>query len=161
MKFQRAVKTITALALSIAVTGCAAMFHGTTQQISIRSNIDDAKLYVNEAYVGKGNAVTTFHKNKNYTIRATKEGYRDGLVIATKSFDAVTLLGILLDWGIISILIVDGAATGAWQQFDQTSYVVDPEEMSSPVRVTVPSEDDKSKAVKGAPAEPKTNFNKR
>lgn len=161
MKFQRAVKNITAVVLSIAVTGCAAMFHGTTQQINIRSNMDDAKLYVNEAYVGKGNAVTTFHKNKNYTITARKEGYRDTTVFATKSFDAVTLLGILLDWGIISILIIDGAATGAWQQFDQTSYVVTPEDPSTPVKVTVPSEDDKSKVVKGAPDQPKTNFNKR
>ena len=161
MKFQRAAKTITAVVLSIAVTGCAAMFHGVTQQVNIRSNMDDAKLYVNEAYIGKGSAVTTFHKNKQYTITARKEGYRDTHVIATKSFDAVTLLGILLDWGIISILIIDGAATGAWQQFDQKSYVVDPEDPSKPVQVTVPSEDDKSKAVKTAPAETKTNFNKK
>ena len=44
----------------------------------------------------------------------------------TKSFDATTLLGVLIDWGIISVLLIDGAATGAWQDFDQTSYVVDP-----------------------------------
>ena len=161
MKFQRAAKTITAVVLSIAVTGCAAMFHGTTQQVSIRSNMDDAKLYVNEEYVGKGSAVTTFHKNKNYTITARKEGYRDTTVFATKSFDAVTLLGILIDWGIISILIIDGAATGAWNQFDQTSFVVDPEDPSNPVRAIVPSEDNKNKAGKTEPAEPKTNFNKK
>lgn len=95
-------------------------------RISIRSNVDDANLYVNEAYIGKGNGVTTFHKNKNYTIVARKEGCSDGTAIPTKSFDALTLLGILIDLGIISILVVDGAATGAWKQFDQTSYVVDP-----------------------------------
>lgn len=44
-----------------------------------------------------------------------------------KSFDAVTLLGLLIDWGIISILVVDGACTGAWSQFDQESFVVDPQ----------------------------------
>ena len=103
------------------------MFHGATQMVSIRSNVDDAKLYVNEAYVGKGSGVATFHKNKNYKIVARKEGCSDGTAIATKSFDAITLLGILIDWGIISILIIDGACTGAWAQFDQTSYVVDPQ----------------------------------
>ena len=41
-------------AMLLVSTGCAAMFHGTTQMVSIRSNIDDAKLYVNEAYIGKG-----------------------------------------------------------------------------------------------------------
>ncbi|MCK4326531.1 PEGA domain-containing protein [bacterium] len=104
------------------------MFHGSTQMVSIRSNVDDAKLYVNEAYIGTGNGVTTFRKNKNYTIVARKEGYADGVAIPTKSFDATTLLGVLLDFGIISILVVDGICTGAWQQFDQTSYVVDPQE---------------------------------
>jgi len=103
------------------------MFHGATQMVSVRSNVEDAKLYVNEAYIGKGNGVTTFHKNKSYTIVARKEGCSDGTAIPTKSFDAVTLLGILIDFGIISILVVDGACTGAWAQFDQTSYVVDPQ----------------------------------
>ena len=103
------------------------MFHGATQQVSIRSNVPDAELYVNEAFIGKGNGVTTFHKNKNYTIVARKQGCSDVTAIPTKSFDALTLLGILIDFGIISILVVDGAATGAWTQFDQTSYVVDPQ----------------------------------
>ncbi len=113
--------------LITSLAGCATMFHGATQMASIRSNVDDAKLYVNEAYVGKGSGVTTFYKNKNYTIVARKAGCSDGTAIATKSFDAVTLLGILIDFGLISILVVDGACTGAWTQFDQTSYVVDPQ----------------------------------
>jgi len=127
MKLHEAVKISVTLVLLISVTGCAAMFHGTTQQVSIRSNISDAKLYVNEAYIGTGNGVTTFQKNKSYIITARKEGWIDGTAIPTKSFDAVTLLGVFIDWGIISILVIDGAATGAWQQFDQTSYVVDPQ----------------------------------
>lgn len=127
MKLYKALETAISIILVVSITGCATMFHGTTQMVSIRSNMDDAKLYVNEAYIGKGSGVTTFRKNKNYTIVARKEGCSDGVAIPTKSFDAITLLGILLDWGIISILVVDGACTGAWTQFDQTSYVVDPQ----------------------------------
>ena len=55
-----------------------------------------------------------------------KDGCTDSSVPVTKSFDATTLLGILIDFGIITVLLIDGAATGAWQDFDQTSYVVDP-----------------------------------
>lgn len=102
------------------------MFHGTTQQVDIRSNVEGANLYANEAYVGKGSGVTTFHKNQNYTITAKKDGCTASSVPASKSFDAITLLGALIDFGIISILVIDGAATGACQQFSQTSYVVDP-----------------------------------
>lgn len=126
MKIPKTLKTALCIILVVSTAGCAAMFHGTSQQIHIRSNQSDAKLYVNEAYVGQGNAVTTFKKRKKYTITAKKEGCRDGTAIPTKSFDAITLLGILIDYGIITILIIDGAATGAWQQFDQTSFVVDP-----------------------------------
>ncbi len=103
------------------------MFNGSSQQVAIRSNVDGAEIYVNEAYLGKGNAVTTFKKKENYVISARREGCDSVSLPAPKSFDATTLLGIFLDFGIITILVIDGVATGAWQQFDQTSYVVDPQ----------------------------------
>lgn len=59
-------------------------------------------------------------------ITARKAGCDATTVPASKSFDAITLLGILIDLGIFTVLLIDGAATGAWQQFDQSSYVVDP-----------------------------------
>lgn len=141
MRLQKILKAALCIILSVSISGCATMFHGATQQVSIRSNDDDAKLYVNEAYIGKGSGVTTFQKNKNYTIVARKEGCSDTTAIPTKSFDATTLLGVLIDWGIISVLVVDGIGTGAIMQFDQTSYIVDPncdghkvENMMSPIQ---------------------------
>lgn len=113
--------------MSVTLSGCATMFNGSTQQVAIRSNQMDTDLYVNEALIGKGNAVTTFQKKENYIITARKEGCNAVSVPASKSFDATTLLGILIDFGLISILVVDGAGTGAWNKFDQTSYVIDPQ----------------------------------
>jgi hypothetical protein len=102
------------------------MFHGTSQQVSVRSNVPGTSLYANEAFVGKDSGVTTFKKNQNYNITARKEGCTDTTVPASKSFDSTTLLGLLIDLGLVTVLLIDGAATGAWQQFDQTSYVIDP-----------------------------------
>jgi hypothetical protein len=126
MKLPQVVNSVICVVLSVSLAGCAAMFNGTSQVVSIRSNIDDAKLYVNEEYVGKGNGVATFKKKKHYEIVARKDGCEEARIVPTKSFDPTTLLGILIDWGIVSILIVDGLATGAWAQFDQTNFVVDP-----------------------------------
>ncbi|PIU80150.1 MAG: hypothetical protein COS73_00660 [Nitrospirae bacterium CG06_land_8_20_14_3_00_70_43] len=112
--------------VSSSLSGCATMFHGSTQQVAVRSNVPGTELFANEAYVGKDNGVTTFHKNQNYMITARKAGCTDTTVPASKSFDAITLLGVFIDFGIISVLLIDGAATGAWQQFDQNSYVIDP-----------------------------------
>ncbi|MFT4047774.1 MAG: hypothetical protein QM661_13920 [Solimonas sp.] len=108
------------------LSGCATMFHGSTQQVFVRSNVPGTELFANETFVGKDNGVTTFQKNKNYVLTARKSGCTETTVPATKSFDAITLLGVLIDFGIISVLLVDGVGTGAWQQFDQTSYVIDP-----------------------------------
>lgn len=127
MKIPNAIRTSVSIILLMSLMGCATMFHGSTQTVTMRSNYDDTKFYVNEAYVGKGSAVTVFQKNKQYSIRASREGYADITIPATKSFDATTLLGVLIDFGIITILVIDGIGTGAWQQFDQTTYVIDPE----------------------------------
>ncbi len=117
---------LASLFLILNLSGCAAMFHGSSQQIAIRSTVPGTELFVNEAFVGKDSGVTTFQKNKNYMITARKNGCTDTSIPVVKSFDPVTLLGVLIDLGIVSILMVDGAATGAWQQFEQQSYVVDP-----------------------------------
>lgn len=113
--------------LSVSVAGCATMFNGATQTMSIRSNMEDAKLYVNETYIGTGNGTETFRKKGQYTITARKEGCRETSITPKKSFDPTTLLGILIDWGIISILVVDGFATGAITKYDKTGYLVDPD----------------------------------
>ena len=116
----------TLIAATITISGCATMFNGSSQQVGIRSNVDDVKLYVNEQYIGKGNGVTTFKKKKDYTITARKSGCEAVTIPVSKSFDATTLLGIFIDLGIITILVVDGIGTGAWQQFDQTTFIIDP-----------------------------------
>ena len=110
----------------VLASGCASMFNGSSQQVSIRSNVDGAMLYVNEGFIGKESGVTTLKKKKDYHIVARKDGCTDSSVQASKSFDATTLLGVLIDFGVITVLLVDGVGTGAWQQFDQTSYVLDP-----------------------------------
>jgi uncharacterized protein YceK len=117
--------TYIALVAIITLSGCASMLNGTSQQVSVRSNVPDAKIYANEEYIGTGNGVTTFKKKNDYILTARKDGCNDTSVVPTKSFDATTLLGVLIDFGLISVLLVDGAATGAWNQFDKTNYMID------------------------------------
>jgi len=108
------------------ISGCATIFNGSTQTVNIRSNDALAKLYVNEEYMGQHNAVYTFKKKDNYIIKAEKMGCQTTTITPKKVFDPTTLLGVFLDWGIVSIFVIDGAATGAWQKFTQTNFVIDP-----------------------------------
>jgi hypothetical protein len=109
------------------LASCAAMFSGTRDNISIRSNEEGSTIYMNEMYLGKNNAFTTIPKKGAYSIRVSKKGCADKTVPITRSFDPITLLGALIDWGLVSILIVDGVATGAIHKADQTTFVIDPE----------------------------------
>ncbi len=93
----------------------------------VRSNEEDVKIFINEGYIGKNSAVTIINKKDDYTLRVSKKGCADKTMPITRSFDATTLLGIFIDFGLITILVVDGAATRAWHKADQTSYVIDPE----------------------------------
>lgn len=65
-RFLRTTAVIASTAiLSASFSGCAAMFHGSTQQVAVRSNVPGTELYVNEAFVGKDNGVTTFQKRNS------------------------------------------------------------------------------------------------
>ena len=119
-------RLMTGALLAIMLSGCAAMFNGTSQQVSIRSQDPDAEIYVNDMLLGHGNVITSFKKKENYTITVKRADCYSVTVPVSKSFDATTLLGIFIDFGVVSILVVDGVGTGAWQKFDQSAYIVDP-----------------------------------
>ncbi|MFV3353174.1 hypothetical protein [Aeromonas veronii] len=119
-------RLMTGALLAIMLSGCAAMFNGTSQQVSIRSQDPDAEIYVNDMLLGHGNVITSFKKKENYTITVKSADCYSVTVPVSKSFDATTLLGIFVDLGVVSILVVDGVGTGAWQKFDQNAFIVDP-----------------------------------
>ncbi len=98
-------------------TGCAYMFHGAQDQITIQSPDKDAGIYFNGVLIGKGSAMSTMDRGKTATIVAKKNGCSDHLVQTGSKFDAVTLLGVFLDFGIISILIIDNLTGAMWQTY--------------------------------------------
>jgi hypothetical protein len=121
----KATAAIVVIVLSLQVTGCAYMFHGSTDNITIQSADKDAQIYLNGVLIGKGSAMATVDRGTQATITAKKAGCSDNLVQTGERFDAVSLLGILLDLGIISILVVDNV-TGAMWKTVPTVYNVNP-----------------------------------
>ncbi len=116
--------------VSFLVSGCAAMFNGTSETINLRSEEQDTKFLVNEREIGKGTSTVTIISKKDLKsaiLRAEKPGCATQSSLIETTFDPTTLLGILIDCGIISILVVDWAATGAVTKASQTDYVLTPE----------------------------------
>ncbi len=117
--------TAAILIIAISLSGCASMINGTTQNISVSATERDAKLYANGEYIATGNGIATLRKKEDYILTAKKDGCTDTSVPVSKSFDPTTLLGILIDFGIISMLVIDGGVTGAWNRFDRTNYTLE------------------------------------
>ena len=109
----------------LSVSGCSTIFNGASQTVVIRGKSLDEKVFINERYMGTGKVATTFNKNEDYIITVEKDNCESVTIPASKSFDPTTLLGLPIDFGIISILLIDGAVTGSWQKFNRTYYSVE------------------------------------
>lgn len=116
--------------LAFFLNSCASMFHGTKETIHIRSETPNTTFFAGEQEIGKGSsAVVTISKKKlsKTILRAEKGNCSTKTTPIATEFDGVSLLGLLLDLGIVSILVVDLGATGAVHQAAQTDYVLTPE----------------------------------
>lgn len=109
--------------MAIPLSGCAYMFRGTSDQIHVSSADHNAMIYFDNVLIGRGSAPATAKRGQTHTIVAKKEGCSDHSVQTTDKFDGISLLGLLLDLGIISILIVDNATGAMWKTEPLTYYV--------------------------------------
>jgi len=105
------------------------MIHGTTESIDVHSEVPGASIYWNDQKIGTGNASVTIPKKQlsSSVLRASKPGCNDASKAIQTSFDPTSLLGLFIDWGVISIVGVDWIGTGAIQQAQQTSYTLNPD----------------------------------
>jgi hypothetical protein len=107
-------------------SSCAYLFHGTSDQINIYSGDTRANLYLNGQLIGVGNATATVDRDVHYEITAKAPECADQTVTTGDKFDPTSLLGIFIDFGIISILVIDMAASGAAWKTYPLSYTVTP-----------------------------------
>lgn len=126
VKWPRVVAWVLLATFSTQILGCAYLFHGTSDEIRVQSADPKAELYLNDLPIGIGSAGATVERDKTYTIQAKQQGCETATVQTGYKFDSISLLGLFLDLGIISILIIDMGATGAaWKTYPLT-YTVSP-----------------------------------
>lgn len=121
-------KKIFFVCLVFLLNGCASMFSGTQEEISIRSDYKDAKIYLNDEFIGTKQVHITIPKKKlsKSIMRVTKTGCEDTTRQIQTKFDGVSLLGCFIDFCIITVGVVDLGITGAVSEASQTSYLINP-----------------------------------
>ena len=116
---------ITAMCMfSVLMTGCASVIKGTQDTISVNSLEKGTVIYVDGVKRGIDDAMAQVDKGDTHTIKVTKEGCEDIIIQTGESFDATTLLGIFIDFGLITIPI-DLISGAAWKT-SPTLYTVTP-----------------------------------
>lgn len=112
-----------AACLMLSLTSCASIIKGTEEQINIVSD-EGVVIYVDGVKYGTEGAIARIKKGKTHSITVKKEGCDSVTIETGETFDITSLLGILIDFGIITIPI--DLMTGAAWKVEPTMYNVRP-----------------------------------
>ena len=105
------------------------MFHGTKDTIHLSSAESNTRFYIDNRQVGEGtSAVVDVPKrgNEHLVLYGRKDGCQDAMSDYQVVLDGLTMLGFFVDFGIVSIWLIDGAATGAWTRAKYDQYTLTP-----------------------------------
>lgn len=111
---------VSAIALA-ATTGCATIASGTSQSISISTNVEGATLFLDANMIGTTPYTGEVPKNKEQ-IRIELEGYRTETLSLSKSLDPIFWGNIIIGGTLGSIT---DFATGAAYEYSPATYQVD------------------------------------
>ncbi|MBI4357170.1 MAG: hypothetical protein HY559_04775 [Gammaproteobacteria bacterium] len=107
------------------VTGCASVLTGTEDTITINSQEKDATILVDHQPIGKEAVSWQVKRGEPHTIMARKEGCKDVIIQTDRKFNLVSLLGIPIDLGLITISV--DLLTGAAWKTSPRAYSVTPD----------------------------------
>lgn len=112
----KSIVTISFASALLLLTGCASVFKGTDQVLTITSDPDGATVRIDGKPVGVTPLSTKVKKNSADSIMIEKDGFRTETMPLEKKFDGVTLLSIFWDLGTTDFV------TGAAYEYQPSTY---------------------------------------
>lgn len=110
-----------ALAGVLATTGCASIVKGSTQTISISSNVDGAEVFLDGQRIGTTPFTGIVPKKKDF-VMVQKAGYKTANIALSKSLEPI-FWGNIITGGTLGS--ITDFASGAAYQYAPASYQVD------------------------------------
>jgi hypothetical protein len=106
--------------------GCATIINGSTEKIEISVGKADSKVYINDILIGVTQADVPLNaeipKKGAIDIKVIHENCDQFNHRVQRQVDPLTFLGLLIDGGIFSIIVVDILATNAFVKASQNYY---------------------------------------
>lgn len=99
------------------MTSCATIFTGSSEMITINSNVDDATVKFDGMKMGKTPLNYKVKKSFKGIVTVEAEGYEEERFQLQKSFNAISLLNLLTGPFFLAGAIID-LATGSFNKFD-------------------------------------------
>lgn len=112
----KSIITISFASTLLLLTGCATVFKGTDQVLTITSDPDGATVRIDGKPVGVTPLSTKVKKNSADSIMIEKDGFRTETMPLDKKFDGVTLLSFFWDLGTTDFV------TGAAYEYQPSTY---------------------------------------
>ena len=110
-------KKLILLMTILMMTSCATIFTGTSEMITINSNVDDATVKFDGMKMGKTPLNYKVKKSFKGIVTVEAEGYEEERFQLQKSFNAISLLNLLTGPFFLAGAIID-LATGSINKFD-------------------------------------------
>jgi hypothetical protein len=103
---------------AVAGAGCATMFTGSAQQVTVSSQPPGARVFVNGGYSGVTPVSLLLRTERDYTVTLQREGFRDATAPLVREFNPVAALNLfgLVCW------VVDLATGALWRLTPTTVY---------------------------------------
>lgn len=109
-------------ALSIAIfSGCAGIISGKSQLLTIKSEPEDAEVFLNGVPIGKTPLTYDAKKGKNQILTVKKDGYKQVDMPLGTSFDAAAAIGVLT----YSLPLTTDISQGSAYEFTPNYYNFD------------------------------------
>lgn len=114
-------RILTTLALTAALSGCASIVAGTSQVISINSNVQGANVMINGGTVGVTPFTGSIPRGKDTTVTVSKAGYQPQTITLSTKIEPI-FFGNIIFGGLIGS--TTDLATGALFEYAPSSYYV-------------------------------------
>ena len=113
--------------VALATGGCATMFTGSTQQLTVSSQPPGARVMLNGVYSGVTPVALLLKTEHDYVLTLQREGYRDTTGTVFREFNPVAVLNLLslVCWAI-------DLATGALWRLSPAAVYVSMQPVNSP-----------------------------
>lgn len=116
---------------------CASIISGGHDTISVTSTEKGTAIYIDGVLRGTDSVEAEVKRGHRHEIRAEKDGCQTVAFETSESWDATSLLGVLIDFGIVTVPL-DFLIGGCWKT-SPTLYTVSPVHVSSPTTAAAPA----------------------